>query len=72
MSALRNQILHEVAELDIKSLQALQPILTALKRKSGSTTHQKRGVSAARCRQTLSNLKGSLSQIIIEEREERL
>ena len=72
MNVLRNQILHDIAELDIKSLLVLQPMLTALKKKPASTSPKKRGVAAARCRQTLSGLKGNLSQTIIKEREDRL
>ncbi len=72
MNVLKNQILEEVAQLDINSLLALQPILQLLKKKTVSISPQKRGVAAAQCRQTLSCLPGSLSQTIIKEREDRL
>lgn len=71
MSALRNQVLHEVAQLDIKSLQLLQPILSALKQKTAHSVTKKRGVAASQCRKTLSSLEGSLGETILQEREDR-
>lgn len=73
MNALRNHLLHEIAQLDIQSLLALEPLLAALKKTSvHSLSVPKRGVAAARCRQILANLKGNLSQTIQEEREDRV
>ncbi len=72
MNVLKNQILDEVAQLDINSLLALQPILKVLKKKPVSNSLQKRGAAAAQCRLTLSCLQGSLSHTIIKEREDRL
>jgi hypothetical protein len=56
MNALRNQLLHEVAHLDIKSLLILQSIVTTLK-KSPTDHYQKGGEGAARCRKTLADQK---------------
>lgn len=73
MNALRNHVLHEVAQLDLKSLLALEPLLAALKKPTlRSLSTAKRGVAAARCRQILANLQGNLSQTIHEEREDRV
>ncbi|OGT87542.1 MAG: hypothetical protein A2286_01740 [Gammaproteobacteria bacterium RIFOXYA12_FULL_61_12] len=72
MNALKNHVLHEVAQLDNESLLVLQPLLVALKRPSIATAQHKRGIAAARCRQVLANLKGDLSQTIHEEREDRV
>lgn len=72
MNTLRNHILQEVTKLDIKSLVVLQSILPILKQTPPMTKLQLRGAAAAHCRQELHNLKGSLAQTIIEEREERL
>lgn len=65
MNALRNQLLHEVAQLDIKSLLALQSIVTALKKPSADHDQQG-GEGAVRCRNALADQKNSLSQIITE------
>ena len=60
MNALRNHVLHEVAQLDLKSLLALEPLLAALKKPTMRTlSTPKRGIAAARCRQILANLKGN-------------
>jgi len=72
MNVLRNQILHEVAELDVKSLLALQPILEVLKRKPESSFPGKRGVAAAHSREILAGLKGGLSEFVAKERKDRL
>lgn len=73
MNTLRNHVLHEIAQLDIQSLLALEPLLAALKKPTvHSFSTPKRGVAAARCRQILANLKGNLSQTIQEEREDRV
>ncbi len=72
MNALRNHVLQEVAQLDLKSLLALQSIMAALKKPITVTSRKKRGVAAARCRQLLANLPGSLSQAIHEERDDRV
>jgi hypothetical protein len=72
MNALRNYVLHEVTQLDMKSLVALQSIMAALKRPMTPVVPLKRGVAAAHCREVLNNLKGNFSQIIMEEREDRM
>ena len=72
MNALRTHLLQEVAQLDLKSLMALQSVMSALKKPITITSRKKRGVAAARCRQLMANLPGSLSQAIHEEREERV
>lgn len=72
MNALRNHVLQEVAELDLKSLLALQAIMAALKKPATVINRKKRGVAAARCRQLLANLPSSLSQTIHEAREDRV
>jgi len=70
MNALRNHVLHEMAQLDIKSLLALQSIVAALK-KPILPSYQ-RGIGAAKCRKALAGLQNCLSQTIIEERDDRL
>ncbi|SJM88958.1 hypothetical protein CRENPOLYSF2_10006 [Crenothrix polyspora] len=70
MNTLRNPILQEVAQLDIKSLLTLQSIVAALKKTTVSS--YQRGTGAASCRKALAGLQDSLSQTIIEEREDRL
>ncbi|QQZ28842.1 hypothetical protein HMY34_08800 [Thiothrix subterranea] len=72
MNALRNHVLQEVARLDLKSLLAIQSVMDALKKPTTVSIHNKRGVAAARCRQILAKLPGSLSQTIHEEREDRV
>jgi hypothetical protein len=70
MNALRNHVLHEVALLGIKSLLTLQSIVSALKKPVAPSSQ--RGPGAASCRKALAGLNNSLSQTIIEEREDRL
>lgn len=72
MNTLRNHVLHEVEQLDVKSLLALQSIVAALKTPATAISHCQRGVGAARCRNALAGLKISLSQTIMEAREDRL
>jgi len=71
MNALRSHILDEVVQLDIKSLIALENILIVLK-KTAPTSETHLGSGARLARKILANLSHSLSQTIIEEREERL
>lgn len=72
MNALRNHVLQEVARLDLKTLLAIQAVMDALKKPATMSSRSKRGVAAARCRQILAKLPGSLSQTIYEEREDRV
>nr|VFJ72766.1 MAG: hypothetical protein BECKFW1821C_GA0114237_103710 [Candidatus Kentron sp. FW] len=72
MNTLRNHMLHEVTQLDIKSLMALQSMMAALKKPASPVVVQKRGAAAAHCRRVLGNMKGNLSETIMEERAERL
>lgn len=72
MNALRNHVLQEVAQLDLKSLLAIQSVMDALKKPVTISSRKKRGVAAARCRQILAKLPGNLSQTIHEEREDRV
>jgi len=71
MNELRNHVLREVAKLDLKGLQALEPVLEALVKARGVTVTA-RGNGAARSRKTSSNLDTNLSQAVIEGREDRL
>lgn len=71
MSELRNHVLREVAKLDLKGLQALEPVLEALvKARAASLTT--RGGGAARSREVLSSLNTSLSDAVMKDREDRL
>lgn len=71
MNGLRKHVLHEVTQLDIKSLVAVHSVVEALK-KTTSVATQKRGIGAARCREVLSNIKDNLGKVIVEEREDRV
>lgn len=71
MNVLRNQVLQEVALLDVRELLALQPVLAALKNVR-KTTPDKYGSGAARARRALSAMQSSLADAVREDREERL
>ncbi len=71
MNALRSHILDEVAQLDIKSLMALQNLLAALK-KTAPVSKNNAGAGAKLARKALANLSHNLSQTVMKDREDRL
>ncbi len=71
MNTLRSQLLEEVEHLDIKSLLAMQNLLSILKTSTTKlNTHL--GTGAQLSRKALINLPIDLSQAVIEERDDRL
>ena len=71
MNTLRSHILDEVEHLDIKTLLALQKLLSVLKISTlKSNTHL--GEGAKLSRKALVNLSQELSQAVIDDREDRL
>ncbi|MEN9503196.1 MAG: hypothetical protein RI964_2481 [Pseudomonadota bacterium] len=70
MNALRNQVLQEIALLDLRELLALQPVLAVL-RKAKKTVISRRGNGALAARQALSGLQTNLSDAVREDREDR-
>jgi hypothetical protein len=71
MNALRSHILDEVAQLDIRSLMALQNLLIMLK-KPIETSKKNSGEGAMLARKALMNLSNNLSQTIMDDREDSL
>lgn len=71
MSELRNHVLREVAKLDLKELQTLEPVLEALLR-SRPAPSAATGRGAARSREALSSLTTRLSDAVTADRADRL
>ena len=71
MSLLKERLIHELDALAPSELLAVQQVIETLKRSSKKPSRQ--GQEAARnVREALSLLPGSLSEAILQEREERI